>query len=75
VAVPVPLVDIPLTGKRVIGCVYGGSSVFRDVPRWVALTESGRFDLSVLLGRRIGLHEVPGLLGGPLGPGRTVIVP
>ena len=33
VPVPVPLAQIPLTGKRIIGCVYGGSSVFRDVPR------------------------------------------
>ena len=32
VAVNVPVAQIPLTGKRLIGCVYGGSSVFRDIP-------------------------------------------
>ncbi len=75
VKVGVPLVQIPLSGKRLIGCVYGGSSIFRDVPHWVALTEAGRFDLAILLGRRITLDDVPTALGGPLGPGRTVIVP
>ena len=29
VPVNVPVAQIPLTGKRLIGCVYGGSSVFR----------------------------------------------
>ena len=70
-----PLAQIPLTGKRLIGCVYGGSSVFRDIPRYVALVESGQLDLGILLGQRVGLADVPDLLSGPLGAGRTVIVP
>jgi S-(hydroxymethyl)glutathione dehydrogenase / alcohol dehydrogenase len=75
VAVNVPLAQIPLTGKRLIGCVYGGSSTFRDVPRYVAMAEAGTLDLGILLGQRVGLAEVPALLAGPLGAGRTVIVP
>ena len=75
IPVNVPLVQIPLTGKRLIGCVYGGSSVFRDIPRYVALAEAGQLDLGILLGQRVRLAEVRGLLSGPLGAGRTVIVP
>ena len=75
VPVNVPVAQIPLTGKRLIGCVYGGSSVFCDIPRYVALVESGQLDLGILLGQRVGLADVPDLLSGPLGAGRTVIVP
>jgi len=75
VPVSIPLVEIPLSGRRLVGCAYGGSSVFRDVPRYVALAETGRMDFGILLGQRVGLAEVPALLGSPLGAGRTVIVP
>jgi len=75
VAVTVPLAQIPLTGKRLIGCVYGGSSVFHDIPRYVALAESGAMDLAALLGQRVRLVDVPRILAGPLGAGRTVIIP
>ena len=75
VGVNVPLVQIPLSGKRVIGCVYGGVSVFRDIAAFVALAESGQMDLEILLGQRVGLADVPALLTGPLGAGRTVILP
>jgi S-(hydroxymethyl)glutathione dehydrogenase/alcohol dehydrogenase len=75
VAVTVPLAQIPLSGKRLIGCVYGGSSVFHDIPRYVALAEAGAMDLGALVGRRVALADVPELLAGPLGAGRTVIVP
>jgi S-(hydroxymethyl)glutathione dehydrogenase/alcohol dehydrogenase len=75
VPVNVPVAQIPLSGKRLIGCVYGGSSVFRDIPRYVALVESGQLDLGILLGQRVRLADVPDLLSGPLGAGRTVIAP
>ena len=42
---------------------------------YVALAESGRLDLGILLGDRITLADVPAALAGPLGAGRTVIVP
>ncbi len=75
VGVNVPLAQIPLSGKHLIGCVYGGTPVFRDIPAYVALAESGQFDLEVLLGERITLGDVPAALTGPLGAGRTIIVP
>ena len=75
VAVNVPLAQIPLSGKHLIGCVYGGTPVFRDIPAYVALAETGQLDLEVLLGDRITLAEVPAALAGPLGAGRTIIVP
>ena len=75
VPVSVPLAQIPLSGKRLIGCVYGGSSVFHDIPRYVALAEAGALDLGALVGRRVSLEDVPALLAGPLGAGRTVIIP
>ena len=72
----------PLTGKRLIGCVYGGSSVFRDIPRYVALAEAGQLDLGILLGQRVRLAEVRGIctngtLTGISGPGTPIstIVP
>ena len=73
--VNVPLAQIPLTGKHVIGCQYGGSSVFRDMASYVAMAEAGQMDLGLLLGDRVGLDDVPATLGGPLGAGRTIIVP
>jgi S-(hydroxymethyl)glutathione dehydrogenase/alcohol dehydrogenase len=75
VAVNVPLAQIPLSGKHLIGCVYGGTPVFRDIPAYVALAETGQLDLEVLLGERITLADVPAALTGPLGAGRTIIVP
>ena len=75
VTVNIPLAQIPLSGKHLIGCVYGGTPVFRDVPAYVALAESGKLDLAVLLGDRISLAEVPAALSGPLRAGRTIIVP
>ena len=81
IGVPGPTVPVtvPLrrfrSGKRLIGCVYGGSSVFHDIPRYVALAESGAMDLGALLGRRVALVDVPDILAGHLGAGRTVIIP
>ena len=46
-----------MSGKHLIGCVYGGTPVFCDMPAYVALT--GKLDLAVLLGDRISLAEVP----------------
>lgn len=73
--VAVPLAQITLSGKHIIGCQYGGSSVFRDVPHYVAMAEAGRLDLSALLGQRITLADTPAVLAAPLPPGRTVILP
>ncbi|MFI5047947.1 MAG: Zn-dependent alcohol dehydrogenase [Acidimicrobiia bacterium] len=45
-------------GKRILGCVYGGSQVRRDFPRFVQLAETGRLDLGALVTRHIHLDEV-----------------
>jgi S-(hydroxymethyl)glutathione dehydrogenase/alcohol dehydrogenase len=75
VAVPVPLAQIPLSGRRISGCVYGGTSVHRDIPQYVAMAETGRIDLDQLVGRTIGLDEAPGVIvAGDIGPARTVVL-
>lgn len=72
---PIPIVDVVLSGRRVTGCVYGGSSVHRDIPRYAAMAEAGALDLQMLIGRTIPLAEAPAaLLEPPTAPGRTVIV-
>jgi S-(hydroxymethyl)glutathione dehydrogenase/alcohol dehydrogenase len=75
VQIPVPLAEVPLSGRRLSGCVYGASAVHRDIPLYVAMAESGRLSLHHLVGRTIGLTEAPeAVLRGALGPGRTVVV-
>jgi S-(hydroxymethyl)glutathione dehydrogenase / alcohol dehydrogenase len=72
---PLPIEQIPHSGRRISGCVYGSSSVHRDIPRYVAMAEAGLFDFGALLGRTIDLAAAPEVLtAGPTGPGRTVIV-
>jgi len=44
--------------KRILGCVFGGSQVRRDFPRFVQLAESGRLDLGALVTRHVGLDDV-----------------
>lgn len=75
VRMSLPIAEVAVASKAIRGCRYGSSSVFRDVPRYVALAEAGQLDLAMLLGDRVGLADVPDLLGKPLGPGRTIIVP
>ena len=68
---------LALSGRRITGCVYGGSSVRRDVPILLDLAHQGRLDLAALLGRCITLAEAPAVILGEQpnrGPGRTVIV-
>jgi S-(hydroxymethyl)glutathione dehydrogenase/alcohol dehydrogenase len=74
VAAPVPLAEIPLSGRRISGCVYGASVVHRDIPRYVAMADSGQIGLHHLVGRTITLADAPGaVLNGEPGPGRTVV--
>ena len=74
IMMPVPLVDVVLSGKKLLGCVYGGTSVYRDIPRYVAMAERGLLDFEALVGRRITLADTPAALVSNHGPGRTVIV-
>lgn len=63
VMVGVPALDDPLTyplpavlavsGKRLVGCLLGSCNSLRDIPRLVALAQSGQIDLGALVtGRR-----------------------
>jgi S-(hydroxymethyl)glutathione dehydrogenase/alcohol dehydrogenase len=71
---PFAPIDVVLSGRRLTGCVYGGSSIHRDIPRYVRLAEAGKLDLAALIGRTVSLQDVPELLlHGPIGPGRTIV--
>jgi S-(hydroxymethyl)glutathione dehydrogenase/alcohol dehydrogenase len=70
----VPLVELAYHAKRIVGCVYGSSSVQRDIPRFVAMAERGQLDFSALLGRLIAFDHAPTVLRGlDPHPGRSVI--
>jgi S-(hydroxymethyl)glutathione dehydrogenase / alcohol dehydrogenase len=69
------LADVARSGKRISGCIYGGSSVHHDVPMYVDMAHAGRLHLERLVGRTIQLADVPEVvLRGGHGPGRTVVV-
>jgi S-(hydroxymethyl)glutathione dehydrogenase/alcohol dehydrogenase len=44
--------------KRLLGCGYGSAQVRRDIPRLVALAESGRLDLGAMVSRRMSIEDV-----------------
>ena len=56
--IPWPPVDQILTGKKVLGCLYGSADVRRDFPRLVELAEQGKLDLASMVSRTISLDEV-----------------
>jgi S-(hydroxymethyl)glutathione dehydrogenase/alcohol dehydrogenase len=58
VRMPWPAVDQILSGKRLLGCLYGSSDVRREFPRLVELAEQGTLDLGAMVSRRIALDEV-----------------
>jgi S-(hydroxymethyl)glutathione dehydrogenase/alcohol dehydrogenase len=47
-----------LSGKRVVGSLYGGAQVRRDFPRLVRLVEAGLLDLGSMVTRRLTLDQV-----------------
>lgn len=44
--------------KRVLGCVFGGADVDRDLPRIVDLAERGRLDIASMVTNTITLDEI-----------------
>ena len=50
--------DQLLSGKRVVGSLYGGAQVRRDFPRLVRLVEAGLLDLGAMVTRRLTLDQV-----------------
>lgn len=53
-----PLFPTVFSAKRLVGSVVGDAQILRDIPRFVALAESGRLDLGSLVSRRIPLDRV-----------------
>lgn len=53
-----PAFNFMMQGKNILASVFGSAQVRRDFPRLVKLVENGRFDLSNMVSRQIGLDEV-----------------
>lgn len=53
-----PAIAAVFSGKRISGASTGGAQILRDIPRFIALAESGHLDLSSLVSRRITLGEI-----------------
>jgi S-(hydroxymethyl)glutathione dehydrogenase/alcohol dehydrogenase len=52
------LSELFLDAKETRYCLLGGAQVRRDVPRLVALAETGRLDLGSMVSRRIALSDI-----------------
>jgi S-(hydroxymethyl)glutathione dehydrogenase/alcohol dehydrogenase len=50
--------ELFLTSKRILGCVYGSADPERDFQRLIDLWRAGRLDVEALISRRIGLDDV-----------------
>lgn len=51
-----------ITGKKLFSTVLGGAHSLRDIPRYIALWQSGRLDLEALITSRRPLAEINGAL-------------
>ncbi|MBV1914448.1 MAG: Zn-dependent alcohol dehydrogenase [Pseudomonadales bacterium] len=50
---------LPLTGKTVMGCLYGSCNAKVDFPRLMALYEEGKLDLDGMQSRTYSIDEAP----------------
>jgi Zn-dependent alcohol dehydrogenase len=57
ITIPTPAL-FTVTERKLIGCVLGSCNALRDIPRLVALWQSGRLDLDGLVTRRRPLAEI-----------------
>jgi len=57
-ALTLPLPELFLDAKETRYCISGGAQVRRDIPRLVALAETGRLDLASMVSQRIALSDV-----------------
>ncbi|MBZ4322647.1 Zn-dependent alcohol dehydrogenase [Streptomyces huiliensis] len=64
------------SGRTLSGCVYGNTDPARDLPVLAAHVREGRFDLSALITRRIGLADIPDAFASMLAGrgGRSLVV-
>jgi Zn-dependent alcohol dehydrogenase len=57
ITIPTPAL-FTVTERKLIGCVLGSCNALRDIPRLVALWQTGRLDLDGLVTRRRPLAEI-----------------
>jgi len=50
--------ELSISGKRILGCVYGSADPQRDFPRFLDLYRAGRLPIDRLITSRIGLADV-----------------
>ncbi|EME99523.1 Zn-dependent alcohol dehydrogenase [Streptomyces mobaraensis NBRC 13819 = DSM 40847] len=64
------------SGRTLAGCVYGNTDPARDLPVLAEHVREGRFDLSALITRRIGLDDIPDAFDAMLAGrgGRSLVV-
>jgi len=53
-----PLLQLMVEEKAVLGSNFGTTQILRDLPRLIALAESGRLDIGAMVTREIRLDEV-----------------
>ncbi|OLO25835.1 hypothetical protein PZ61_0236005 [Streptomyces sp. MNU77] len=53
-----PANELHTSAKRLVGSVYGGAQVRRDIPRLVKMAETGALDLDLMITERFRLDEV-----------------
>jgi S-(hydroxymethyl)glutathione dehydrogenase/alcohol dehydrogenase len=56
--VPFSAAELVFEGKTLIGSMYGGCDLHRDIPRLVALWRAGKLDIEALISARIGFTEL-----------------
>lgn len=58
VEIGIPIADLILGEKKLVGSLYGSAQVAFDFPRLVSLAESGQLDLGAMVSRTIGIDEI-----------------
>jgi Zn-dependent alcohol dehydrogenase len=57
---------LPVGGKRIQSCQYGGAHIRRDIPRFAGMLEAGLLDAEPLVSRRFALEDVNEALAAAL---------
>lgn len=57
ITIPMPALFV-LNEKKLLGCALGSSNSLREIPRLIALWQTGRLDLEALVTARRPLHEI-----------------
>lgn len=54
----IPIVDLILGEKKILGSLYGSAQIAYDFPRLVRLAETGQLDLGAMVSRTITLDQI-----------------